>query len=113
MKKKTDYDKLRIGLKNREVCSHAIAVAIYRDLLNAYLNAHLKRYDLNLTKISTTGVNDNAGKKAAPRKRFRCKSPDLVGQTQQHNLIKNTFGKILFKKIQKIKWLFKVLAAQS
>ena len=38
--------------------------------------------------MSTTGVNVNAGKKAAPRKWFQSKSPDLVGQTQQSNLIK-------------------------
>ena len=84
-----------MGFKNREICSHALAAAIYRDSLNAYLNAYLKRYNPNITKMSTTGVNVNAGKKAAPRKRFRSKSPDPVGQTQQHNLIKNTVGKIL------------------
>ena len=45
--------------------------------------------------MSTTGVNVTAGKKAAPRKRFQGKLPNLIGQTQQHNLIKNTVGKIL------------------
>ena len=45
--------------------------------------------------MSTTGVNVDAGKKVAPRKWFQGKLPDLGGQTQQHNLIKNTVGKIL------------------
>ena len=84
-----------MGFKNREICSYTIAVAIYRDSLNAYLNAFLKRYNPNITKMSLTGVNVNAGKKAAPRKWFPSKSPDLLGQTQQHDLIKNTVGTIL------------------
>ena len=45
--------------------------------------------------MSTTGVNVNAGKKAAPRKWFWSKSPDLAGQTQQPKLIKSTVGEIL------------------
>ena len=90
-----DFNKLCMGFKNREICSDTIVVAIYRNWLNAYLNLYLKRYNPNITKMSTTGVNVNAEKKTAPRKRFRSKSPDLVGQTQQHNLIKNTAGKIL------------------
>ena len=92
---KIDCDKFCMGFKNREICSHTIAVAIYRDSLNAYLNAYLKRYNPNITKMLTAGVNVNAGKKAAPRKRFRSNSPDLVDQTQQHYLIKNAVGKIL------------------
>ena len=40
----------------------------------------------------TGAVNANAGIEEAPIKRFRCKSTDLVSQTQQHNL-----GKILFE----------------
>ena len=80
--RKIDCDKLCMGFKNREICSHTIAVAIYRDSLNAYLNAYLKRYNPNITKMLTAGVNVNAGKKAAPRKRLRSKSPDLVDQTQ-------------------------------
>ena len=73
-------DKLCMGFKNREICLHTTDVAIYRDLLNAYLNAHLKRCNPNITKMSTVGINVNAGKKAAPRKQFQSKSPDLVGQ---------------------------------
>ena len=46
-------------------------------------------------QISLNVNNVNAGKKVAPRKRFQGKLPDLDGQTQQHNLIKNTVGKIL------------------
>ena len=45
--------------------------------------------------MSTTGVNVNVRKKVAPIKRFQGKLPDLDGHTQQHNLIKNTVGKIL------------------
>ena len=46
-------------------------------------------------QISLNVNNVNAGKKVAPRKRFQGKLPDLDGQTHQHNLIKNTVGKIL------------------
>ena len=45
-----------VWLLNREICPNGIAVVIYRDLLNAYLNAYLKWYNPNLTKMSTTGV---------------------------------------------------------
>ena len=58
-----DCDKVCMGCKNKEICSHTIAVAIYSDSLNAYLSAYLKRYNPNITKMAPTCVNVNAGKK--------------------------------------------------
>ena len=74
-------DKDCLGFARRKICSHTIALAIYTDNLSNYLTSFVKSFDHNLTRLTVASVNSNAGKKCAPRKRARAKSPDVVKVT--------------------------------
>ena len=62
----------------RKICSHTIAIAMHLNALSDYINTYVKNCPMNLTTITTTRVNPDAGKKNPSRKRWRPSSPDAI-----------------------------------
>ena len=67
-----------LGFDARKICSHTIAIAMHHNTLSDYINTYVKNCPMNLTTITTTGVNPDAGKKKPSRKRWRPSSPDAI-----------------------------------
>ena len=78
---KIKCEKECIGYESRNLCTHTIAAALVSDSLDTYLRHYVKENRVNLTQLSVTSVNPNAGRKSVARKRIRSKSRDVVKQT--------------------------------
>ena len=90
-------EKSCFGYDTRKLCTHTIAVAIYKGMLSEYLDSYMINCTLNLTKITTSVVNPNAGSKSAIRKRYRTSSPDVVRSTSSLNITPPTLGDLIQK----------------
>jgi len=68
-----------LGYKTRNLCSHVIAVAFYKNQLQEFLSKFKvvrNKRSPNLTALTTFGVIASAGKKRPAASRSRRKSPD-------------------------------------
>ena len=76
--KMINCEKGCLGFDARKICSHTIATAMHLNTLSDYINIYVKNCPMNLTTMTTTGVNPDAGKKNPSRKRWRPPSPDAI-----------------------------------
>lgn len=85
-------DKACIGFNTRKICSHVISVAHSENKLTSFLQVYKKenkKHGLNLTTVTTCGVNKSAGRKRPVSRAKRKTSPDPVSsmnrnETNQH-----------------------------
>ena len=87
-------EKSCLGFESRKICAHVIAVAIYLDRLKPFLETFVKNSTLNLSKMATTNVNSNAGKKGRSRKRVRASSPDVMCKPYDVKVQSATLGNL-------------------
>ena len=78
-------DKACLGFNTRNICSHVLSVAHRESDLKYFLQMYKKgnKKDLNLTAVTTFGVNKSAGRKRAVTRGRRNSSPDPVSSMKR------------------------------
>ena len=85
-----------IGYSSRNISSHTLAVSMFTNTTGLYLNAFAKKYSRNLTKLTVTNVNSDAGRKSLTRKQGHSKSPDMVKRSASiTNTATTTIGDLM------------------
>lgn len=97
---KYNCDNACIGFKTRKICSHVVSVAHTENNLKSFLQIYKKerkKKELNLTAITTGGVNKNAGRKRPVSRPRRKTSPDpltSMNATQTRQPVRSSQGTI-------------------